>query len=165
EGTQKQSMFVTINKDTDAPSFPNSEINPEKPTGNVDLVNPERAWYKEEHPEVFLLPAPQEENRAPVTSHYTLMESGAVFENPVALGAALKEGKNILRLEAWDEAGNVVKDKGLPYREQIIYLDTKAPVLDTPIFTETKARSAFRGLTNSLDFGNFAKEAVKVSIP
>lgn len=165
QGIQKQSLFVTINKDTDAPPFPDSKIDPEKPNGNADLANPEKVWYKETHPEVLLNPAPQEEKRAPVTSHYTLMETGAIFENPVALGVALREGKNVLRLEAWDEAGNVVKDKGLPYKEEVIYLDTIAPAFETPIFQEAKGRSIFKALSNNLNFGNFSKEAIKVMIP
>ena len=158
-GHQTESPYESIKKDNEAPAF--AAVRVDTPNGSQhETVH----WYKEKNPGVGLSPAPEAEDKAPVTHTYELNGQKTVFETETELGALLQEGKNIIRVYAVDAAGNAAKEGERDYIETILYLDTKPSETGQPSFKNVGG-SPLEKLIHWLSFGNFFNEAVQVTVP
>ena len=158
-GHQTESPYESIKKDNEAPAF--AAVRVDTPNGSQhETVH----WYKEKNPGVGLSPAPEAEDKAPVTHTYELNGQKTVFETETELGALLQEGKNTIRVYAVDAAGNAAKEGERDYIETILYLDTKPSETGQPSFKNVGG-SPLEKLIHWLSFGNFFNEAVQVTVP
>lgn len=91
-------------------------------------------WYSTQMPNIEIQPVVQEADKSTRYSVVTVNGAAAIETSDpakVSIVDQLKEGRNTIRVSAYDEAGNVATDGDKEYQEQIVYIDTESAKLDT----------------------------------